>query len=101
MPTKSNILALDIALRRNRWFEHLPEIDSQLVHKLYYDTLCAMCSIRITSSGKVDAHAEGKMLELLKARGAQYPAEHSTWVIYMRPRRACSSSIARTIPPTA
>ncbi|MCS5968866.1 hypothetical protein LNP26_19495 [Klebsiella variicola subsp. variicola] len=34
-----DILALDIALRRNdtEWFEHLPpEIDSQLVHKLYY-----------------------------------------------------------------
>ncbi|VDZ99334.1 D-lactate dehydrogenase [Salmonella enterica subsp. enterica] len=34
-----DILALDIALRRNDtdWFEHLPpEIDSQLVHKLYY-----------------------------------------------------------------
>lgn len=30
---------LDIALRRNdtEWFEHLPpEIDSKLVHKLYY-----------------------------------------------------------------
>ena len=34
-----DILALDIALRRNdtEWFEHLPpEIDSKLVHKLYY-----------------------------------------------------------------
>ena len=34
-----DILALDIALRRNdtEWYEHLPaEIDSQLVHKLYY-----------------------------------------------------------------
>ena len=34
-----DILALDIALRRNDtdWFETLPpEIDSQLVHKLYY-----------------------------------------------------------------
>jgi D-lactate dehydrogenase len=50
-----DILALDIALRRNdtEWFEHLPpEIDSQLVHKLYYGHFMCMSSIRITSSKK-------------------------------------------------
>ncbi len=41
-------------------------------------TLCAMCSIRLHRSGKGRRpRAEGKMLELLKARGAQYPAEHN------------------------
>lgn len=56
-----DILALDIALRRNdtEWFEHLPpEIDSQLVHKLYYGHF--MCHVfhqdYIVRKG-VDAHA--------------------------------------------
>lgn len=48
-----DILALDIALRRNdtEWFEHLPpEIDSKLVHKLYYGHfMCYVFHPRITS----------------------------------------------------
>ncbi len=49
-------------------------------------TLCAMCSIRIISSGKGRRpRAEGKMLELLKARGAQYPAEHNVGHLYEAP----------------
>ena len=47
-----DILALDIALRRNdtEWYEHLPpEIDSQLVQQSSITAiLCAMSSIRIT-----------------------------------------------------
>ncbi|HIB5058677.1 TPA: D-lactate dehydrogenase, partial [Klebsiella pneumoniae] len=85
-----DILALDIALRRNdtEWFEHLPpEIDSQLVHKLYYGHF--MCHVfhqdYIVRKG-VDAHAlKEKMLELLKARGAQYPAEHNVGHLYEAP----------------
>lgn len=85
-----DILALDIALRRNdtEWFEHLPpEIDSQLVHKLYYGHF--MCHVfhqdYIVRKG-VDAHAlKEKMLELLKARGAQYPAEHNVGHLYKAP----------------
>lgn len=44
--------ALDIALRRNDtdWFEHLPpEIDSQLVHKLYYGHFMCHVFIRTIS----------------------------------------------------
>ena len=82
-----DILALDIALRRNdtEWFEHLPpEIDGQLVHKLYYGHF--MCHVfhqdYIVKKG-VDAHAlKEQMLELLKARGAQYPAEHNVGHLY-------------------
>ena len=82
-----DILALDIALRRNdtEWFEHLPpEIDGQLVHKLYYGHF--MCHVfhqdYIVKKG-VDAHAlKARMLELLKARGAQYPAEHNVGHLY-------------------
>ncbi len=85
-----DILALDIALRRNDtdWFETLPpEIDSQLVHKLYYGHF--MCYVfhqdYIVKKG-VDAHAlKAQMLELLRARGAQYPAEHNVGHIYEAP----------------
>lgn len=48
-----DILALDIALRRNdtEWFEHLPpEIDSKLVHKLYYGHFMCYVFHQITSS---------------------------------------------------
>ena len=85
-----DILALDIALRRNdtEWFEHLPpEIDSKLVHKLYYGHF--MCHVfhqdYIVKKG-VDAHAlKDEMLELLRARGAQYPAEHNVGHLYEAP----------------
>jgi len=82
-----DILALDIALRRNdtEWFEHLPpEIDSQLVHKLYYGHF--MCYVfhqdYIVKKG-VDTHAlKEQMLALLRERGAQYPAEHNVGHLY-------------------
>ena len=85
-----DILALDIALRRNdtEWFEHLPpEIDSKLVHKLYYGHF--MCYVfhqdYIVKKG-VDAHAlKEQMLELLHERGAQYPAEHNVGHLYKAP----------------
>ena len=85
-----DILALDIALRRNDtdWFEKLPpEIDSQLVHKLYYGHF--MCYVfhqdYIVKKG-VDAHAlKAQMLALLQERGAQYPAEHNVGHIYEAP----------------
>ncbi|EPY1222340.1 D-lactate dehydrogenase, partial [Citrobacter koseri] len=85
-----DILALDIALRRNdtEWYEHLPpEIDNQLVHKLYYGHF--MCYVfhqdYIVKKG-VDAHAlKEQMLELLRQRGAQYPAEHNVGHLYKAP----------------
>lgn len=85
-----DILALDIALRRNdtEWYEHLPpEIDNQLVHKLYYGHF--MCYVfhqdYIVKKG-VDVHAlKEQMLELLQQRGAQYPAEHNVGHLYKAP----------------
>ncbi|MCY4335180.1 MAG: D-lactate dehydrogenase [Litoreibacter sp.] len=81
------ILALDIALRRNDrdWFEHLPaEITDQLLGKVYYGHL--MCHVMhqdyIVKKG-CDAKAlKAKMLELLDARGAEYPAEHNVGHLY-------------------
>ncbi|BDH45193.1 D-lactate dehydrogenase [Salmonella enterica subsp. enterica serovar Choleraesuis] len=85
-----DILALDIALRRNDhdWFEELPaEIDSQISHKLYYGHF--MCHVfhqdYIVKKG-VDVHAlKEQMLELLRQRGAQYPAEHNVGHLYEAP----------------
>ena len=82
-----DILALDIALRRNNaeWFGHLPaEIDSKLVHKLYYGHF--MCYVfhqdYIVKKG-VDPHeVKEQMLALLRERGAQYPAEHNVGHLY-------------------
>jgi D-lactate dehydrogenase len=82
-----DILALDIALRRNdnEWFETLPpEIDSQLVHKLYYGHF--MCHVfhqdYVVKKG-VDCHAlKEQMLAILDRRGAEYPAEHNVGHLY-------------------
>ncbi|NDL62842.1 D-lactate dehydrogenase [Acerihabitans arboris] len=82
-----DILALDIALPRNetQWFETLPpEIDRQLVAKLYYGHF--MCHVfhqdYIVRKG-VDSHAlKERMLELLNQRGAEYPAEHNVGHLY-------------------
>ncbi|HGM5493189.1 TPA: D-lactate dehydrogenase [Serratia fonticola] len=82
-----DILALDIALRRNdsEWFETLPpEIDSQLVHKLYYGHF--MCHVfhqdYVVKKG-ADSHAlKEQMLAILDQRGAEYPAEHNVGHLY-------------------
>ena len=82
-----DILALDIALRRNDrdWFEKLPpEFDDKLVHRLYYGHF--MCHVfhqdYIVKKG-VDAHAlKERMLEILNQRGAEYPAEHNVGHLY-------------------
>lgn len=81
------LLALDIALRRNDqdWFEHLPaEINDKILHKLYYGHF--MCHVfhqdYILKKG-VDAHQlEAEMLKLLDERGAEYPAEHNVGHLY-------------------
>lgn len=82
-----DILALDIALRRNDmdWFEKLPEeISSQIEHKLYYGHfLCHVLHQDYIVKKGVDAHAlKEKMLELLDERGAIYPAEHNVGHLY-------------------
>ncbi len=82
-----DILALDIALRRNDqdWFEELPpEISDQLVSRLYYGHF--MCHVLhqdyIVKKG-CDAKAlKAAMLEILDQRGAEYPAEHNVGHLY-------------------
>ncbi len=81
------ILALDIALRRNdtEWFETLPEaIASKLTHKLYYGHFfCHVFHQDYIVKKGVDVHElKAQMLALLHARGAQYPAEHNVGHLY-------------------
>lgn len=83
-----DILALDIALRRNDpdWFETLPpEIDNQLVAKLYYGHF--MCHVfhqdYIVKKGADSQKLKHKMLEILDAKGAEYPAEHNVGHLYL------------------
>ncbi|CNI26726.1 D-lactate dehydrogenase [Yersinia pekkanenii] len=83
-----DILALDIALRRNeeQWFETLPaEIDQCLVAKLYYGHfLCHVFHQDYIVKKGVDTQAlKQKMLTLLNDKGAEYPAEHNVGHLYI------------------
>jgi len=82
-----DILALDIALRRNdtEWVEKLPEeIQSQLVANLYYGHF--LCHVfhqdYIVKKGANAKQIKAQMLELLKQKGAKYPAEHNVGHLY-------------------
>ncbi len=82
-----DILALDIALRRNdqEWFERLPpEFDNDLIHRLYYGHFfCHVFHQDYIVKKGVDVHAlKERMLALLSARGAEYPAEHNVGHLY-------------------
>ncbi|MCK0171782.1 D-lactate dehydrogenase [Aliiroseovarius sp. S1123] len=82
-----DILALDIALRRNDrdWYEVLPaEINDQLVHKLYYGHF--FCHVLhqdyVVRKGADPKQIKAQMLALLDQRGAEYPAEHNVGHLY-------------------
>ncbi len=82
-----DIIPLDIALRRNDrdWFETLPpELESKLVHKLYYGHF--MCHVLhqdyIVAKGSDVKEMKAEMLRLLDMRGAEYPAEHNVGHLY-------------------
>jgi len=82
-----NIVALDIALRRNDldWLEKLPpEIDEAISIKLYYGHF--LCHVfhqdYIVKKGNDCLELEHKMWGLLDRRGAEYPAEHNVGHLY-------------------
>lgn len=82
-----DIVALDIALRRNdrAWMEDLPaEINQQILHKLYYGHfLCHVFHQDYIVKRGVDPLAmEHQMWALLDQRGAEYPAEHNVGHLY-------------------
>lgn len=82
-----NIVALDIALRRNdqAWFEQLPpDVEAPILHKLYYGHF--FCHVfhqdYIVAKGTDCQALEERMWELLDQRGAEYPAEHNVGHLY-------------------
>nr|WP_087574624.1 D-lactate dehydrogenase [Sphingomonas sp. CDS-1] len=82
-----DIVAIDVALRRNDtdWFETLPEaIDQHMIKKLYYGHF--FCHVfhqdYIVAKGVDPVALEHRMLEILDARGAEYPAEHNVGHLY-------------------
>ncbi|OTG75357.1 D-lactate dehydrogenase [Acinetobacter sp. ANC 4169] len=83
-----DIVALDIALRRNdrEWVETLPEeMDDLIIHKLYYGHF--LCHVfhqdYIVKKGVDPLAIEHQMWHLLDARGAEYPAEHNVGHLYV------------------
>lgn len=77
-----DILALDIALKRNdnEWFEKLPpSITDKLVSKLYYGHF--LCHVfhqdYLVRKGEDCKAVKAALLALLEQRGAEYPAEHN------------------------
>ena len=82
-----DIIALDVALRRNErdWLEVLPpEIEEQLVHKLYYGHF--MCHVMhqdyVVRKGADPKAIKAAMLRIFDERGAEYPAEHNVGHLY-------------------
>jgi D-lactate dehydrogenase len=82
-----DIVALDIALRRDdqNWVENLPnDVERQIIHKLYYGHF--FCHVfhqdYIIRKGRDTTEIEHRMLKLLDARGAEYPAEHNVGHLY-------------------
>ncbi len=82
-----DIVALDIALRRNDrdWFERLPpQVERPVLLKLYYGHF--LCHVfhqdYIVAKGNDCMALEHEMLGLLDARGAEYPAEHNVGHLY-------------------
>lgn len=82
-----DVVALDVALRRNDrdWFERLPpELSDHVVAKLYYGHF--FCHVfhqdYLIRKGADPVAFEHRILELLDARGAEYPAEHNVGHLY-------------------
>jgi len=85
--TLGDILALDIALKRNDplWVEQLPEsIASKIDKSLYYGHF--FCYVfhqdYVLKKGVDPIQLKKEMLALLDSRGAKYPAEHNVGHLY-------------------
>ncbi len=83
----AGLISLDVALRRNDedWMEVLPsEIDQQMDAKLYYGHF--LCYVfhqdYVVRKGCDIGLLKKRLLKLLDARGAEYPAEHNVGHLY-------------------
>ncbi|MGG2398996.1 D-lactate dehydrogenase [Pseudomonas sp. SH1-B] len=98
-----DILALDIALRRNDrdWVETLPdEMEERIIHKLYYGHF--FCHVfhqdYIVKKGNDPIAMEHAMWKLLDARRAEYPAEHNVGHLYVA--KPALAGFYRELDPT-
>ncbi len=79
-----DILALDIALRRNDefWVENLPEHIAKHIEKPLYYGHFLFHQDYILKKGSDAKKVKADMLALLDSRGAKYPAEHNVGHLY-------------------
>nr|WP_288356644.1 D-lactate dehydrogenase [uncultured Pseudomonas sp.] len=98
-----DILALDIALRRNDrdWVETLPaHMEAQIIHKLYYGHF--FCHVfhqdYIVKKGVDPITMEHAMWKLLDERRAEYPAEHNVGHLYVA--KPALADFYRELDPT-
>lgn len=98
-----DILALDIALRRNDrdWVETLPAaMEEQIIHKLYYGHF--FCHVfhqdYIVKKGVDPIAMEHAMWTLLDERRAEYPAEHNVGHLYIA--KPALADFYRELDPT-
>lgn len=99
----SDILALDIALRRNDedWFERLPpEIGEALSHKLYYGHFfCHVLHQDYVVKAGYDANEiKARMIEILDQRRAEFPSEHNVGHLYQA--KPALAGFYKTCDPT-
>lgn len=101
--TVEDIVALDIALRRNdrEWVETLPaEMNEKILHKLYYGHF--FCHVfhqdYIVAKGVDPLDMEHRMWTLLDGRGAEYPAEHNVGHLYVA--KPALANFYRELDPT-
>ncbi len=97
-----DIVALDVALPRNArvWMETLPpELEEACIARLYYGHFfCHVFHQDYLVKPGVDPHTlEEKMLALLDARGAEYPAEHNVGHLY--PAKPALTAFYRALDP--
>lgn len=101
--TITDIVALDVALRRNddEWDEHLP---AELAKQIEGVSYCGhfFCHVfhrdYLVKQGHDPVAFEQAMLALLDARGAEYPAEHNVGHLY--PAKAALARHYRELDPT-
>ena len=98
-----DIVALDIALRRNdrEWVETLPDdLERDMVHKLYYGHF--FCHVfhqdYIVRKGVDPLDIEHRMWALLDERRAEYPAEHNVGHLYVA--KPALAGFYRKLDPT-
>ena len=101
--TVEDIVALDVALRRNdrAWVETLPDdVERDTVHKLYYGHF--FCHVfhqdYIVKKGVDPLAMEHRMWALLDARRAEYPAEHNVGHLYVA--KPALAGFYRELDPT-